>query len=340
MLMKPKRLGDVTIGDAELAVDKKNCRKFGPCGVGEKALYLNSFYIDRRYYLPIRSVTRIYKRIAMSRGGFTGRGMFASVPYLVVEYGNGEEKQCNFKFEEKVDQLIDYFHSVHPEIPTVSKEAEKKLAQKARALEEKKRRLERAGAREEIRLLQDGAAYLEEKKALYTELSRAARQKRVNDRSNPAYRWAALFIVLMGAVSAFYGVWNLVRGTGASASLYFLLFGLAAIFLFSGANVLPTRRHNRKAVQKELEESVSKMEAYIRAYPGEKPFPVPARYAHPAVLVWMQEILADNRAEGIPGALEVLKEDLKKLNADVTVEQETYDMVTAIKPLFLVHEYR
>ena len=40
------------------------------------------------------------------------------------------------------------------------------------------------------------------------------------------------------------------------------------------------------------------------------------------------------------GALEVLKEDLKKLNADVTVEQETYDMVTAIKPLFLVHEYR
>ena len=340
MLMKPKRLGDVTIGDAELAVDKKNCRKFGPCGVGEKALYLNSFYIDRRYYLPIRSVTRIYKRIAMSRGGFTGRGMFASVPYLVVEYGNGEEKQCNFKFEEKVDQLIDYFHGVHPEIPTVSREAEKKLALKARALEEKRRRLERAGAREDIRLLQDGAAYLEEKKSLYTELSCAARQKRVNDRSNPAYRWAALFIVLMGAVSALYGVWNLVRGTGASASLYFLLFGLAAIFLFSGANVLPTRRHNRKAVQKELDDSVSKMEAYIRAYPGENSFPVPARYAHPAVLLCMQEILADNRVQSIPGALEVLKEDLKKLNADVTVEQETYDMVTAIKPLFLVHEYR
>ena len=67
---------------------------------------------------------------------------------------------------------------------------------------------------------------------------------------------------------------------------------------------------------------------------------MPARYAHPAVLAWMQEILADNRAEGIPGALEVLKEDLKKLNADVTVEQETYDAVVAIKPLFLVHEYR
>ena len=79
----------------ELAQDKKHCRKFGPCGVGEKAIYLNSFYFERRYYIPLTSVKRVFKRVAMSKGGFTGKGLFATIPYLVVEYDNGEEKQCN-----------------------------------------------------------------------------------------------------------------------------------------------------------------------------------------------------------------------------------------------------
>ena len=338
MLIRPKQLGTETISTDILAEDKKHCRKFGPCGVGEEALYLNSFYFDRVYYLPIRSVKRIYKRVAMSRGGFTGRGLFASVPYLVVEYDNGKEKQCNFKFEEKVDQMIEWVHSRHPEIPTASKEAEKKLKEKQLALEAKKKKLEKAAAREDIRKLQESQAYLEKRSSLYQDLSRTAHQKRVNDRSNPAYRWVALFIVLMGAAAALYGLWNLLQGTGGA--VYFLLFGLAAIFLFSGANVLPTRRNNSRAVQKELEEAVGHMESYVKAFPADFPFPVPARYAHPQVLAWMQDILADRRAEDIPGALEVLKDDLKKLNADVTVEQETYEAVMAIKPLFLVNEYR
>ena len=338
MLIRPKQLGTETISTDILAEDKKHCRKFGPCGVGEEALYLNSFYFDRVYYLPIRSVKRIYKRVAMSRGGFTGRGLFASVPYLVVEYDNGKEKQCNFKFEEKVDQMIEWVHSRHPEIPNASKEAEKKLKEKQLALEAKKKKLEKAAAREDIQKLQECQAYLEKRSSLYQDLSRTAHQKRVNDRSNPAYRWVALFIVLMGAAAALYGLWNLLQGTGGA--VYFLLFGLAAIFLFSGANVLPTRRNNSRAVQKELEEAVGHMESYVKAFPADFPFPVPARYAHPQVLAWMQEILADRRAEDIPGALEVLKDDLKKLNADVTVEQETYEAVMAIKPLFLVNEYR
>ena len=338
MLIRPKQLGKESISADALAADKKRCRKIGPCGVGKEALYLNSFYFDRVYYLPIRSVRRIYKRVAMSRGGFTGRGLFASVPYLVVEYDDGKEKQCNFKFEEKVDQLITYFHGVHPEIPIYSKEAEKKLKEKKKALEEKQRKLEKAAAKEDIRKLQKSADYLEQKAELYRNLSRTAHQKRVNDRSNPAYRQVALFIVLMGVASALYGVFNLVQGAGGS--VYFLLFGLAAIFLFSGANVLPTRRNNKRVVQRELDDAVEQMESYLKAFPPDFPFPVPARYAHPRVLLWMQEILADKRAKDIPEALEVLKEDLKKLNADVTVEQETYEAVMAIKPMFLVHEYK
>ena len=50
-MFKPHRLGEISIPDDELLIDKKNCRKIGPCGIGEKALYLNSFYIDRIYLM-------------------------------------------------------------------------------------------------------------------------------------------------------------------------------------------------------------------------------------------------------------------------------------------------
>ena len=38
MIFKPARLGGGTLDPDTLAADKKNCKKFGPCGVGEKAL--------------------------------------------------------------------------------------------------------------------------------------------------------------------------------------------------------------------------------------------------------------------------------------------------------------
>ena len=66
MMFKPAQLGRHGLAEAELIDDRKNCRKCGPCGVGEKALYLNSFYIDRRYYVPYESISRVYKRVAMS----------------------------------------------------------------------------------------------------------------------------------------------------------------------------------------------------------------------------------------------------------------------------------
>ena len=90
-MFKPQRLGTVTLPDDELTADKKTCRKIGPCGVGKKAIYLNSFYFDRRYYIPISSVERIFKRIAMSKGGFTGKGAFGTLSYLVVVYENGKK---------------------------------------------------------------------------------------------------------------------------------------------------------------------------------------------------------------------------------------------------------
>ena len=42
----------------------------------------------------------------------------------------------------------------------------------------------------------------------------------------------------------------------------------------------------------------------------------------------------------IQKALEVLKSDLKALNSSVAVEQEEYDEVMAIKPMFLIRDYQ
>lgn len=61
--------------------------------------------------------------------------------------------------------------------------------------------------------------------------------------------------------------------------------------------------------------------------------------AHPSVLKRMSEILAEGRAQTIPESLEILKQDLKALNFSVAVEQEEYDEIMAMNPMFLVMNY-
>ena len=190
-------------------------------------------------------------------------------------------------------------------------------------------------AKKNIRCLDNAIKYLHKDTDLYLNLSQSAKKKRVYDRSNPAYKWVALAITLMGLGAFGYGIYSLA--THAGFGIYFLLFGLAAIFLFSGASVLPTSHNNRSYIEKQLLNAVDEMEQYIKTYPD---FPVPACYAHPVVLKRMQDILKEGRAETIPAALRVLKEDLKALNSSVVVEQEEYDEIVAIKPMFLVMDYR
>ena len=335
-MIRPQRLGKDTLPENELKEDKKSCHKFGPCGVGQKAIYLNSFYIDRQYYVPMKSIKRVFKRIAMSKGGFTGRGGFATLPYLVVEFDDGRQKQCNFKHEEDVDRILAYIEDNFPDIPLHSEAAEQKLREKERNLE--KKRL--AGnisdtARNNISILDNAIKYLHKDSDLYLNLSQSAKKKRVYDRSNPAYKWVALAITIIGLGAFFYGVYSVI--THAGFGIYFLLFGLAAIFLFSGASVLPTSKNNKHYIEKQLVRSIDDMQRYIKTYPD---FPVPAYYAHPVVLKRMQDILKDKRAETMSEALEVLKNDLKALNSSVVVEQEEYDEIVAIKPMFLVMDYK
>ncbi len=335
MIVAPSQLGKETIARGILAADKKRCRRFGPCGVGEKALYLNSFFIDRRYYVAVSSVSRVFKRVAMSKGGFTGKGLFASIPYLVVVYDDGTEKQCNFKYEEQVDQMLCWIGQRFPHIKTVSAQAEERLRKREEERAKQKPPAISEKAEREYRRLERARAYLEERPALCLELSSAAKKKRTYDRTNPSYKWVALVVSLIGLAALACGTLMLVRGEGMA--MYVMLFGLAALFLFSGAHVLPTGRNNKRAIEGRLTAAVTEMEAHIKSYAG---FPLPAHYAHPIVLKRMAQAIRWGRAETAEEALSVVKEDLKRLNADVEVEQEEYDEVVAIKALFLIRDYQ
>ena len=334
MIFAPARLGSVTLDNETLAADKKGCRRFGPCGVGEKALYLNSFFIDRHYYVALESVRRVFKRVAMSKGGFTGKGAFGSIPYLVVEYDDGAQKQCNFKHEADVDNLLAYLAKICPDLPLQSQKVERHMAQQQ--AQEARRYLKELTpqAQSEKERLEQARAFLEDHTNLTRRLSQAAKAKRVNDRSNPSYKWVALAIVIAGVAALVYGIITMVRGT-SSLGIYFALFGFAAVFLFSGAHVLPTARNNKTALSREWEQAQADLAAVLP-----KDFPLPARYAHPAVLTRMIRVLREGRAQTAAEALAQVKEDLKALTADVQVEQEEHDEVVAIKPMFLLQDYQ
>ena len=176
MIFRPIPLGREVLDRKALSADRKGCRRFGPCGVGEQALYLSSFYLSCRYYLPYGGVSRVFKRVAMSKGGFSHKGVFASIPYLVVEYDGGREKQCVYKYEEQVDQLLACLKQSHPEIRQMSARAEERLAERKQAAPSKPELTEEA--RQTLKSLGEAEAVLEKRPDLYQELSRSARQKR------------------------------------------------------------------------------------------------------------------------------------------------------------------
>ena len=338
MIFKPAQLGLAKLDPADLEADKKACKKIGPCGVGKKALYLNSFYIDRRYYLPYTSITRVFKRVAMSSGGFTGKGVFASMAYLVVEYDGGKQKQCNFKDERDVDKLLEVLAKEQPQIRLLSAAGEQALEKKEAEKAARKLPELPQDSQHTLTVLRRAKEYLEAKPEISEELSAAERRKRAQLQSKPVYRYVALAIFVFGIAAAAYGLYAVFSHTG-SYGVYFALFGFAAIFLFSSYNMLPTAHNNNGAIMKRAERAEAAAEEYVKHYP-QGTFPVPGCYAHPIVLKRMMDAVEEGRAVTVAEALDAVKARLRALNADVQVDQEEYDEVVAIKAMFLNHDYR
>ena len=161
-----------------LKKDKREALRIGAIGIGEKALYLNSFYIDRMYYIPIEAVERVYKRVAMSKGGFSGKGIFASLSYLVVEYDGGKEKACLIRKEWRVDEALSEIRKRFPAIPTMSKRAEEKL--RAEEAEEKAKLLPKLSEEAEGALseMEKAEAILLRREDLYQNLAVQAKRER------------------------------------------------------------------------------------------------------------------------------------------------------------------
>ena len=338
MIFKPAQLGMAKLDQQELVEDRKSCKRIGPCGVGKKALYLNSFYIDRRYYLPYGSISRVFKRVAMSSGGFTGKGMFASMAYLVVEYDGGKQKQCNFKDERDVDTLLALLAKEQPQIKLLSAAGEQVLEKKEAEKAARKLPELSKDAQHSLTVLKKAKEYLEAKPEIAEELSAAERRKRAQLKSKPVYKYVALIISLFGVVAAAYGIHSLLTHSG-NYGIYFALFGFAAIFLFSSYNMMPTARNNNSAIMKRAEKAEAAMADYLKPYPHGT-FPVPSQYAHPVVLKQMMDAVEEGRAVTVPEALEAVKNRLREVNADVQVEQEEYDEIVQIKAMFLNHDYQ
>lgn len=287
MLFKPVQLGREALEENTLIADRKACRRFGPCGVGERALYLGGRWLDRRYYIPYGEIQRVFKRVAMSKGGYSHKGLFASIAYLVVEYG-GQEKACTFKLEDQVDQLLACLKQRHPELRLVSAQGERRL--KERAAQEAKRTRPKLTeeAQAALQSLEEAKALLEEQPALCQELSNAARARRelvliAQRRKNGAVKRREQGI--------------LTRDDGAKQA----------------------------------------MADFLAGHPD---FPLPARYAHPIVLLRMERVIREGRADTAAQALEAVKTDLKALNSSVEVSQEEHDEVVAVKAMFLNENYR
>ena len=252
-----------------------------------------------------------------------------------------EARQAEEKLEAHKSAIIDAMNRLsdvrtsEARLSTMRKELERR----GEEADAQKEELELAANRMDEQLaqaaqeLEQAKATLQKKPELTARLSAAAKAKRIEDRSNHAYRWVAMAIMLAGFVALIYGIRSLVQKD--SSGLYFLLLGLAAIFLFSGLHVFPTAKNNRKAIEKDWLDSIAAME---KALPIG--FPVPACYAHPIVLDRMIRVIREGRAQTAPEALAQVKEDLKALTADVQVEQEEHDEVVAIKPMFLLQDYR
>ena len=327
MYLKPS--GTVRLEKDVLKEDSRHRLKVGQAGLGKKAVYLG------RTYIPYTCIERIYKRVAISKGGFTGKGIFASLPYLVVETREGKTHVRRFKFEHEVDAVLLHMKETHPQIPRHSLIAEKKLLEEA--MEEEKRFLKELSpeATSAVERLREAQRRLEEKPVYASNLSETAKTQRMIRRTNPFYRPLQAGLIVAAVITFLLGLYTWKKG--ADWTTYFILMAFSAILIRISVRVSPAGKDNKLRAEKEFSDAIQAMKDFLGqdAICG-----VPARYAHPATLERMIRIIREGRAESEEEAFVCLKKDLKALDASVTVSRRDYEEIIAIKPMFLSHEYK
>lgn len=120
MLIPPRPLSTRVLTRYELESDKDTVNKYEDCGLGRKALYVGAFGLNRRRYIPVGQVRRVYKRLAVSKGFFEEGKVYGTIAYLVILYDKDKEKVVRFSREENLDALLNDIRS-HTNIPVGKK---------------------------------------------------------------------------------------------------------------------------------------------------------------------------------------------------------------------------
>ena len=331
----PQPLSSVTIDPEIIRADRRKSKKFDQCGLGEKAIYIGGSLTPRKFYVPYSQVTHVYKRVAVSKG--SGKAFLTPILYLVVRYDDGQEKQCSFRYLNDADAMLTELEHTHPEISLEKPGSEAKNREKA----EKRKQLDavilEGDADRAERKLENAKEILNKRPGLCNDLIARARIKRSVDLIRPGWQALAAGILAAGVCCIVGAIVGMLAGLSKTTAILLILIGAAAVLMMINSRILPTPRRNRRTAEKEWEKAVEGMQHHINGYPG---FPLPAYYAHPIVCDRLIRILREQRAADLDGALEVLKEDLKRMDHTVQLDKEDYDEVIRIKPLFLVMDYR
>ena len=106
MYIPPKALSNHTLPGEILRPDRVCCTHYEDFGLGDKALYVGKFGISRIGYIPLSAITRVFKRLGVTKGFFEQGKIYGTLCYLVVCY-DGKEKAYRFTHEENLDALLD-----------------------------------------------------------------------------------------------------------------------------------------------------------------------------------------------------------------------------------------
>lgn len=82
------------------------CAHYEDFGLGDRALYAGMYGVSRIGYIPLSAITRVFKRLGVTKGFFENGKIYGTLCYLVVCY-DGKQKAFRFTHEENLNALLE-----------------------------------------------------------------------------------------------------------------------------------------------------------------------------------------------------------------------------------------
>lgn len=105
MYIPSKALSEKKLPPEILRPDKMFCIHYEDFGLGDAALYVGMYGLSRMGYIPLSAITRVFKRLGVTKGFFENGKIYGTLCYLVVCW-DGKQKVFRFTHEENLDALL------------------------------------------------------------------------------------------------------------------------------------------------------------------------------------------------------------------------------------------